>query len=116
MAKDLTDYSTVDFLPAELHVACGQALMNRQQQLAIVIKKDEAQVQLLRVKSGMLRLTLHTAQQLINEWSVAELPGEEALLSLKSMGRQLGATQAARQALERLAKHGREPQQKQLFV
>lgn len=116
MAKDLSDYSTVDFLPAELHVSCGQVLMDRRQQLAIVAKRDAAQVQLVRIHAGMLRLTTHTAQQLVDEWSVAELPCEEALLSLQSLGKQLGATQAAEQALERLAKCGREPQQKQLFA
>ncbi len=116
MAKDITDYSTVDFIPPELHVACGQVLMDRQQQLAIVARKDDVHVHLVREKSGLMRLTKHTAQELVEHWSDAEFPVDEVLPKLLALSKQLGATQAARQALDKLVQQLHAPQQNQLFV
>ena len=116
MAKDLTDYSTVDFIPPELHVVCGQVLIDRQQQFAIVARKDDVLVHLVRELSGTLRLTKHTAQELVEQWSDAELPAEEALPKLLALSKQPGTTQAARQALDKLNQQLHEPQQNQLFA
>jgi hypothetical protein len=115
MAKDITDYSTLDFIPPTLHVTCGQVLMDRQRHIAIVAKRGRTSAHLVRVKSGMLKLTRHSARELVEEWSDAEYPFEDAVSRLLELGRQKGITEAARQALESLAKTGREPLQSQLF-
>lgn len=115
MAKDLTDYSTVDFIPPALHVSCGQVLMDRQRHIAIVAKKGRNCAHLVRVKSGTLRLTKHSARELTEEWSDTEYPFDEALSKLIALGRQHGITAAAQQALVALSRTGREPVQSVLF-
>jgi hypothetical protein len=115
MAKDPTDRSTVDFIPPALHVSRGQVLMDRQRHIAIVAKKGRSCAHLVRVKSGMLTLTRLTAGELVEEWSDADYPFEHAVARLLDLGRQHGITDAARLALEELARTGREPTQYQLF-
>jgi hypothetical protein len=104
MAKDPTDCSTVDFIPPVLHVACGQVLMDRQRHIAIVAKKGRTSAHLVRVKSGLLKLTKHSAKELVEQWSDADYPFERAVAKLLDLGKQHGITDAARFALEKLAR------------
>lgn len=115
MAKDPTDYSTLDFIPPELNVTRGQVLMDRQRHIAIVAKKGRASAHLVQVKSGKLRLARYTAGELVEHWSDAEYPFERAVEKLLELGRQHGITDTARDALEGLLKAGREPRQHKLF-
>jgi hypothetical protein len=115
MAKDPTDCSTVDFIAPALHVTCGQVLMDRQRHIAIVAKKGRTSAHLVRVKSGVLKLSKLTARELVEEWSDADYPFERAVTRLLDLGKQHGITDAARIALEQLVKTGREPTQYQLF-
>lgn len=116
MAKDPTDYSTVDFIAPALHVTCGQVLMDRQRSIAIVAKKGRSSAHLVRVKSGVLKLTRLSAQELVEEWSDADYPFDQAMVKLLDLGKQHGITDAARLALEGLSRSGREPIQHRLFV
>jgi hypothetical protein len=116
MAKDPTDCSTLDFIAPALHVTCGQVLMDRQRHIAIVAKKGRTSAHLVRVKSGVLKLSKLTARELVEEWSDAEYPFERAVAKLLDLGKQHGITDAARLALENLVKTGREPTQYQLFA
>jgi len=115
MAKDPTDCSTVDFIAPALHVTCGQVLMDRQRHIAIVAKKGRTSAYLVRVKSGMLKLSKLTARELVEEWSDADYPFERAVTKLLELGKQHGITDAARLALEKLVRTGREPTQHRLF-
>ena len=115
MAKDPTDRSTVDFIAPALHVSCGQVLMDRQRHIAIVVKRGRTSAQLVRVKSGILKLSKLTAKELVEEWSDADYPFERAVSRLLDLGKQHGITDAARIALEKLVRTGREPLQYQLF-
>ncbi|MBU0622464.1 MAG: hypothetical protein KJ795_11510 [Gammaproteobacteria bacterium] len=115
MAKDPTDRSTVDFIAPALHVTCGQVLMDRQRHIAIVAKRGRDCAHLVRVKSGVLRLTRHSAGELVEDWSDADYPFERALSKLLELGKQHGITDAARAALEKLDRTGREPVQHRLF-
>ena len=115
MAKDPSDYSTVDFIAPGLHVTRGQVLMDRQRHIAIVAKKGRSHAHLVRVKSGELKLTKLTARELVEEWSDADYPFEHAVAKLLELGRQHGITDAARVALEELVRSGREPTQQRLF-
>lgn len=115
MAKDPTDYSTVDFIAPALHVTCGQVLMDRQRHIAIVAKKGRTCAHLVRVKSGVLKLTRLSARELVEEWSDADYSFDCALAKLLDLGKQHGITDGARRALEDLARSGREPVQHSLF-
>ena len=115
MAKDPTDRSTVDFIAPGLHVTCGQVLMDRQRHIAIVAKRSWTCAHLVRVKSGVLKLTRLSAKELVDEWSDADYPFERAVAKLLELGKQHGITDAARVALEELVRTGREPAQQQLF-
>jgi len=115
MAKDPTDYSTVDFIAPVLHVTCGQVLMDRQRHIAIVAKRGRTTAHLVRVSSRTLKLTKLGAKELVEEWVDADYPFEHAVEKLLELGRQHGITEAARQALEELGRLGREPVQQQLF-
>lgn len=115
MAKDPTDYSTVDFIVPVLNVSCGQVLMDRQRHIAIVAKCGRSNAYLVRVQSGTLKLTKHTAKDIVSDWFDADYPFELAVARLLDLGRQHGITDAARKALEALRKSGREPRQRQLF-
>ena len=115
MAKDPTDYSTVDFIPPVLNVSCGQVLMDRQRHIAIVAKRGKTYAHLVQVKSGLLKLTRYTASELIEEWSDADYPFDRALAKLLELGKQHGITDAARAALEKLVRAGKEPKQHKLF-
>ena len=115
MAKDPTDYSTVDFIAPVLHVTCGQVLMDRGRHIAIVAKKGRDSAHLVRLESGALRLTRLTARELVEEWSDADYPFDRALARLLELGRQHGVTDGARRAIESLARAGREPVQQKLF-
>jgi hypothetical protein len=115
MAKDPTDRSTVDFIAPALHVTCGQVLMDRQRHIAIVAKKGRTSAHLVRVKSGVLKLSKLTAKELVEEWSDADYPFDRAVAKLLELGRQHGITDAARIALEELVRAGREPRQHKLF-
>jgi hypothetical protein len=115
MAKDPTDCSTVDFIAPGLHVTCGQVLMDRQRHIAIVAKKGRTCAHLVHVKSGTLKLTKHTARELVEEWTDAEYPFERAVNKLLELGKEHGITDVARLALEELVRTGREPTQYQLF-
>lgn len=72
MAKDPTDYSTVDFIAPVLHVTCGQVLINRQKHIAIVAEKGRTCAHLVQVKSGVLKLAKYTARELVASWSNAD--------------------------------------------
>ncbi len=115
MAKDPTDCSTVDFIAPALLVTCGQVLMDRQRHIAIVAKKGRTCAYLVRVKSGMLKLTRISARELVEEWSDADYPFDRAVNKLLDLGKQHGITDAARNALEKLVRTGREPMQYRLF-
>ena len=115
MAKDPTDCSTVDFIAPAPHVTCGQVLMDRQRHIAIVAKKGRTSAYLVRVKSGMLKLTKLPARELVEDWSDADYPFERAVARLLELGKQHGITDAARLALEKLVRTGREPMQHRLF-
>ncbi|MGA8863547.1 MAG: hypothetical protein WBM09_01195 [Gallionella sp.] len=115
MAKDSTDYSTVDFIPAVLNVTRGQVLMDRQRHIAIVAKKGKTGAHLVHVRSGMLKLTRHTTGEIVEAWTEADYPFDRALAKLLELGRQHGITDAARDALEELVRAGREPRQHKLF-
>jgi hypothetical protein len=115
MAKDPTDRSTLDFIAPALHLTCGQVLMDRQRHIAIVAKKGRTSAHLVRVKSGVLKLSRLTAKELVEEWSDADYPFERAVSKLLDLGKQHGITDAARLALEQLVRTGREPTQFQLF-
>jgi hypothetical protein len=115
MAKDPTDYSTVDFIPPDLNVTRGQVLMDRQRHIAIVAKRGKTFAYLVHVKSGVLKMTRHTAAEIIADWSDADYPFDRAAAKLLELGRQHGITDAARNALEKLIQEGREPKQHKLF-
>ena len=106
MAKDPVDFHTMDFLSsATVNVTCGQVLMDRQRHIAIVV----------HVKSGILKLTKHATKDIAADWLEADYQYERALDKLIEMGRRKGITDAARTALDRLLKNGREPTQRMLF-
>jgi hypothetical protein len=115
MAKDPTDYSTVDFIPPVLNVTRGQVLMDRQRHIAIVAKKGRTSAHLVQVKSGTLKLARYTAAELVEQWSDADYPFDRAVAKLLELGRQHGITDTARDALEELVRAGREPRQHRLF-
>ena len=115
MAKDPTDYSTIDFVPHELNVTRGQVLMDRQRHIAIVAKEGRTCAHLVQVKSGTLRLAKYTAGELAEQWSDADYPFDRAVVKLLDLGKQHGITDMAREALEELALSGREPRQHKLF-
>ncbi len=115
MAKDPSDYRTVDFIAPALHVTCGQVLMDRQRHIAIVARRGRSSAHLVRVSSGTLKLSKLSAKELVEEWSDADYPFESAVARLLELGRQHGITEGARLALEELARSGREPVQRQLF-
>lgn len=115
MAKDSTDFSTVDFIPAVLNVTRGQVLMDRQRHIAIVAKKGKSSAHLVHVRSGVLKLTRHSAREIVETWSEADYPFDRALAKLLELGRQHGITDAARNALEDLVRAGQEPHQHKLF-
>ncbi len=115
MAKDPTDYSTVDFISPVLNVTRGQVLVNRQRHIAIVAKKGRTCAHLVMVKSGALKLSKYTASELVEEWSDADYPFERAVAKLLELGKRNGITQAAQHALEELIEEGREPKQHRLF-
>ena len=115
MSKDLTDLHTLDLIAPALHVTCGQVLMDRQRHIAIVAKRGRTSAHLVQVKSGMLKLTKLTARQLVDEWFDADYPFDQAVAKLLELGKQHGITEAARIALEGLAKSGRGPVQENLF-
>ena len=115
MAKDPTDYSTLDFIPAELNVTRGQVLVDRQRHIAIVAKKGRTCAHLVQVKSGKLKLTRYTPKELVEQWTDADYPFERALAKLLEHGKQHGITDTARNALEELVLAGREPKQHKLF-
>jgi len=115
MAKDPTDYCTLDFIPPELNVTRGQVLMDRQRHIAIVAKRGKHSAHLVQVKSGKLRLAKYTAGELVDHWSDADYPFDRAIARLIELGKQHGITETAREALEALLKAGREPRQHKLF-
>lgn len=116
MAKDPVDFHTMDFLSsATVNVSCGQVLIDRQRHIAIVAKKGRTCAYLVHVKSGILKLTKHTTRDIATDWLEADYQYERALDKLIEMGRRKGITDAARTALEKLLKNGREPTQRMLF-
>jgi hypothetical protein len=115
MAKDPTDYATLDFIPPVLHVSCGQVLMDRQRRIAIVAKKGRTCAHLVRVKSGVLKVTKLTDEELVDGWSESDCPFDRALGYLLELGRHYGMTDTARSALASLARTGREPRQQDFF-
>ena len=115
MAKDPTDYSTVDFIPPVLNVTRGQVLMDRQRHIAIVAKKGRTCAHLVQVKSGILKLAKYSAGELVEQWSDADYPFDRAVAKLLDLGKRHGITDSARDALEELSRAGREPKQHKLF-
>lgn len=115
MAKDLTDYRTVDFIPPVLNVACGQVLRDRQRHIAIFVKKGRTRAYLVLVKSGTLKLSKFSAKHIVDNWMDAEYPFDQAVAKLTEMGRKNGITEAAKVAMEDLLRGGKEPSQVKLF-
>jgi hypothetical protein len=115
MAKDSTDYSTLDFISAELIVTRGQVLVDRQRHIAIVAKKGKICAHLVQVKSGTLKLSKYTSRELADQWIDADYPFERAVNKLLELGKRYGITDKARIALEELVKAGQEPKQCNLF-
>ena len=116
MAKDPVDFHTMDFLSsATVNVTCGQVLMDRQRHIAIVAKKGRTCAYLVHVQSGILKLTKHATRDLAADWLEADYQYERALGKLIEMGRRKGITDAARVALDKLLKNGKEPRQRMLF-
>ena len=80
MAKDPVDFRTIDFLSsATVNITCGQVLMDRQRHIAIVAKKGKACAYLVRVKSGMLKLTKHATRDIAADWLETDYQYERAL-------------------------------------
>ncbi|MFZ2303037.1 MAG: hypothetical protein WAW10_14340 [Gallionella sp.] len=116
MAKDPVDFRTIDFLSsATVNITCGQVLMDRQRHIAIVAKKGKACAYLVRVKSGMLKLTRHATGDIAADWLETDYQYERALGKLIEIGSRKGITGAAQKALDRLLKSGKEPVQRRLF-
>ena len=116
MAKDPTDFHTLDFLPSTAaNVACGQVLVYHQRHIAIVAKKGLDCAHLIQVKSGTLRMARYPIKEIAGNWLEADYPFDMALDRIIRMGRRNGMTGAARRALEALLKNGREPVQRVLF-
>ena len=116
MAKDPVDFHTMDFLSsATVNVTCGQVLIDRQRHIAIVAKKGRSCAYLVQVKSGILKLTKYATKDIAADWLEADYQYERALGKLIEMGRRKGITDAARNALEKLLKNGKEPRQQMLF-
>ncbi len=115
MAKDPTDYCTLDFIPHELNVTRGQVLMDRQRHIAIVAKRGRTCAHLVQVKSGTLKLARYTPRELVEQWMDADYPFERAVAKLLEHGKNHGITDTARKALEDLARSGRDPKQQDLF-
>lgn len=115
MAKDPTDYSTLDFIPPDVNFTCGQVLMDRQRHIAIVAKKGRTCAHLVQVKSGTLKLARYTPKELVEQWSETDYPFERAVEKLLELGKQHGITDTARKALVELVRAGREPKQHKLF-
>jgi hypothetical protein len=116
MVKDFTDFSTLDFINAAPNLVCGQALMDRQRHYGIVVKKGRTSFQIVCVSSGILKLTKLSVRQITEEWMEADYPFEKALEHLQDMCKRHGATEAAKTALDKLAKDGKEPLQGKLFA
>ena len=93
----------------------GQVLTDRQRHIAIVAKRGKTCAHLVHVKSGVLKLTRHTAGEIIAEWSEVDYPFDRAVASLLESGKRHGITDTARNALEELIRTGREPKQHKLF-
>jgi len=104
-----------DFIKAIPNVLCGQVLMDRQRHFAIVAKKGRTSFHLIRVNSGILKVTKCSPQQIADEWMDAEYPYEKALAHLMDMGRKHGVTETAKALLDELKKNGKEPAQGKLF-
>jgi hypothetical protein len=115
MAKDPTDYSTVDFIPPVINVTRGQVLMDRQRHIAIVAKRGKSSAHLVQLKSSKLRLAKYTASELVDHWTDADYPFERAVAKLLELGKQHGITDTARRALDELARAGKESKQHKLF-
>lgn len=115
MAKDISDYTTQDFINLTPHILYGQVLMDRQRHIAIVAKKGPSSFHLVGISSGKLKVRKCTARQITDEWMDAEYPYDKALNHLLNMSRREGTPQAAIALLKGLARHGKEPMQGQLF-
>lgn len=116
MAKDLVDFHTIDILSsASVNITCGQVLMDRHRHIAIVAKKGKTCAYLVHVKSGILKLTKHATRDIATNWLESDYQYERALDKLIEMGQRKGITDAARVALDRLLKNGKEPIQQMLF-
>ena len=115
MAKDMTDLATVDFISPTIDVVCGQVLMDRQRQIAIVVKKESKFVQLIRVQSGTLRVVKCSAKEIVSDWIDAQYPFNDAMAKLLDIGKRQGITDDARVALEKLLRSGKDPIQAKLF-
>jgi len=89
--------------------------MDRQRHIAIVAKKGRTCAYLVRVKSGILKLTKHESCDIVTNWLESDYQYERALGKLIEMGRRKGITDAARVALDGLLKNGKEPIQRTLF-
>lgn len=116
MAKDLVDFHTMDLLSsASVNITCGQVLMDHHRHIAIVAKKGKTCAYLVHVKSGILKLTKHATRDIATNWLESDYQYERALDKLIEMGQRKGITDAARVALDRLLKNGKEPIQQMLF-
>ena len=116
MAKDPTDFHTLDFLPSAVaNVACGQVLVDRHRHIAIVAKRGRSCAHLVQVKSGVLKMAKFSIGEIAGNWREADYPFDMAIGRIIEMGRRNGITDAARSALEALLRNGREPVQRTLF-
>jgi hypothetical protein len=115
MAKDPTDYNTVDFISPVMNVACGQVLVSRKRLIAIVAKKGRVYAHLVHLKSGTVKLVKYTAGELVEEWSDTDCNFDRALANLLQLGKRYGISGAAEHALEDLIDTRRKPKQHKLF-
>lgn len=105
------DFKTIDSMP----VVCGQVLHDRQRHIAIVVKKSRVSVHLVKVRSGMLKLSKCAAKELSSDWYASRYPFTEAIEKLLSMGKRQGMTKDVEDALRLLSSSGKEPAQMGLF-
>lgn len=115
MAKDPTDYNTVDFISPVMNVACGQVLVSRKRLIAIVAKKGRVYAHLVHMKSGAVKLVKYAAGELVEEWSDTDYSFDRALAKLQQLGKRNGITGAAENALDDLIDARRRPKQRKLF-
>lgn len=113
--KDPLDNQTIDFATSEMHIPCGQVLIDRQHHIAIVAKKTPKYAQLVHVQSSFLSVSKISSNQLVTEWRDANYPFENAIVRLLEYGNRHGITESAQKAIESLMAERKRPVQYSLF-